>query len=427
MKRAVRPRAPQKGAVLILVAIALAVLVGFLGIVVDLGRLFVTKTELQSAMDACALAAAAELKPGVAPPDMQAITRAVSAGITAGTRNKVGFQAEAVALTAADIYFSDRLSDNSTTFPFGYLQSGAADPATARYVLCARSQGGIATWFMQVLEAFLNQPSTPNTVGAWATATLQPAQLNCALPIGVCKLPAGTPADPFAGMTVGQWLSSKLEAAATGSYSWVDFTPGEGGGANELAQIIKGSGQCNVPVVGTQVGQQGNIESLDKAWNTRFGLYKGADNSSTATPDYTGYGYTPINWPSQFNAFGGPSFTDPNFQTARSSNSTYQSTPGQGYWSTTSSDLAAKGADRRLVTVPIVDCGAWAASNPQTQPVLGYACVLMLHPMTHTSDPLYSEEIWLEYRGPSNDPNSPCNTAGMAGGTAGPLVPVLVH
>lgn len=426
MRRALRPPSRQKGAVLVLLGISLAVLVGFLGLVVDLGRLFVTKTELQSAMDSCALAAAAELKPGVSPPDMLAISHAVSAGITAGARNKAGFQAAAVAITAQDIYFSDRLSDNSTTFPFGYLPSGAADPATARYVLCARSQGGIATWFMQVLEGFLGQPATPNVVGAWATATLQPAQLNCALPIGVCMLPGGTPADPFAGMAVGQWLSSKLENAATGSYSWIDFSPG-GGGANELADIIKGSGQCNVPVAGTLVGQQGNIESLDKAWNTRFGLYKGADTSSTATPDFTGYAYTALNWPSRFNAFGGASPTEPNFQTARGTNGTYQGIPGQGYQSTTSSDLATKGADRRLVTVPIVDCSAWASSNPQTQPVLGYACVLMLHPMTHTSDPLYSNDVWLEYRGRSSDPTSPCNTSGLAGGTAGPLVPVLVH
>jgi hypothetical protein len=426
MKRAPKVSSRQRGAVLVLVGISLAVLIGFLGIVVDLGRLFVTKTELQSAMDACALAAAAELKPGLNPPDTQAIPRAVSAGITAGTRNSVGFQSAAVAITAENIYFSDHLSDNSTTFPFGYVQSASADPATARYVLCARSEGGIATWFMQVLESFLGQPSTPNTVGAWATATLQPAQLTCAIPIGVCKLPAGTPTDPFAGMTVGQWLSSKLENAATGSYSWIDFSP-NAGGANELADIIKGSGQCNVPVAGTLVGQQGNIESLDMAWNTRFGLYKGADTSSTATPDYTGYGYTPLNWPSQFDAFGGTSATEPNFQTARGSHNTYQGTPGQGYQSTTSADLAAMGADRRLVTVPIVDCDAWAASNPQTQPVLGYACVLMLHPMTHWSDPLYSEEAWLEYRGPANSPISPCNTSGLAGGTAGPLVPVLVH
>src|SRR5688500_5521096 len=129
--RNVRPiGSRQRGAVLVILGISLAVLIGFLGIVIDLGRLFVTKTELQSAMDACALAATAELKPGLNPPDVNAITKAVNAGITAGTRNKVGFQSGAVAVTAADIYFSDRLSDNSTTFPFGYVQSGLADPAT---------------------------------------------------------------------------------------------------------------------------------------------------------------------------------------------------------------------------------------------------------------------------------------------------------
>ena len=140
MKRGSTISSRQKGSVLILVGIALAVLVGFLGIVVDLGRLFVTKTELQSAMDACALAAAAELKPGVNPPDPASIARAVSSGITAGTRNRIGFQSVAATITAADIYFSDRLSDNSTTFPFGYVQSGVADPATARSFRAARKR-----------------------------------------------------------------------------------------------------------------------------------------------------------------------------------------------------------------------------------------------------------------------------------------------
>ena len=431
MKPGYKTISRQQGGVLVLVGFSLAVLVGFLGIVVDLGRLFVTKTELQSAMDACALAAAAELKPGVNPPDTQAIARAVSAGTTAGTRNRVGFQATAATITAGDIYFSDRLSNNSGTFPFGYVPSASADPATARYVLCARSEGGIATWFMQVVGAFIGKAPTASTVGAWATATLKPAQLSCAIPIGVCTL-SGNPdpaANPFLGMDKGTWLSSKLENAATGSFSWIDFSP-NAGGANEAAELIKGSGQCSVPTVGAQVGQQGNIESLDMAWNTRFGLYKGAESSSTATPDYTGHAYTPLNWPARFNAFGGSdadASVDPNFQTARGSHSTYQGIPGQGYQSTTQSDLAANGSDRRLVVVPIVDCSAWAASNPQTVPVLGYACVLMLHPMTHISDPLYSEDVWLEFRGQANDPTSPCNTSGVAGGTAGPLVPVLVH
>jgi Flp pilus assembly protein TadG len=92
-------------------------MIGFLGLVIDVGRLFVTKTELQSALDACALAAAAELRPGVSPPDTQAVNRAVSAALTTANRNKVVFQANSAAISAADIYFSDRLSNNTTTFP----------------------------------------------------------------------------------------------------------------------------------------------------------------------------------------------------------------------------------------------------------------------------------------------------------------------
>jgi hypothetical protein len=90
--------------------------------------------------------------------------------------------------------------------------------------------------------------------------------------------------------------------------------------------------------------------------------------------------------------------------------------------------LQASGGDRRLVTAPVVDCEAWAAANTTQQvPVLAYACVLMLHPLSGDNGPAGAEEVWLEYRGASNDPTSPCYTSGLGGGTTGPLVPVLVH
>lgn len=436
MKRRQLPLKREKGAVLILVAIAGAVLIGFLGIVIDLGRLFVTKTELQSAMDSCSLAAAAELKG-----DADAINRAISAGVTAGNRNNVGFQATAANITATDILFSDRLSDNSATYPFGYVSNATANPATAKYALCARSQGGITTWFMQVLEGFLGVPSTPKSVGAWASATLAPSQINCALPIGLCKLPTSPASNPLAGLTVGQWMTSKLTESATGSFDWIDFTP-PGGGAKELANIIAGSGTCSLPPASNEVcdgtdncvGEQGNKSSLGKAWNTRFGLYKGEYNAPPKpTPDFTGYAYTPTSWPSKFNAFSGTNGTVPNFRSARSSHLPYQGDSASGinlnggYTNSTTADLQANGADRRLVTVPVVDCTAWAESNPQEVPVLAYACVLMLHPMSNDNGPAGGEEVWLEYRGASNDPASPCGTLGLGGGTAGPLVPVLVH
>lgn len=434
------PPRRQKGAVMIMVGLAAAVLIGFLGIVIDLGRLFVTKTEMQSAMDACALAAAAELRPGVNPPDMPAINRAVSAGLTAGNRNNVGFQGASAGLAAADIWFSDRLSNNSTSFPFGYVSSGSANPATAKYAMCARTQGGINTWFMQVLEGFLGQPTNAKMVGAWATATMAPSQMNCAIPIGLCKKPSDPTSDPLRSMLIGQWVSTKLAASATGSFDWIDFSP-PAGGANELADTIKGQGQCDLPPVGATVGEQGNKVSLDKAWNTRFGLYKGSDNLSNASPDFTGYAYTKVSWTNGGdpalggvkNAFGGSSGTAPNFQSARAANTAYQGSSsgidlqGGGYTTSSSSELAASGADRRLVTVPVVDCSAWAASNPQQVPVLAYACVLMLHPISDDKKQAAGEEVWLEYRGQSNSPTSPCGTSGLAGGTAGPLVPVLVH
>ena len=47
----------QRGAVAIIVGLMAAVLVGFIGLAIDGGHLYLTKTELQNAADACALAA----------------------------------------------------------------------------------------------------------------------------------------------------------------------------------------------------------------------------------------------------------------------------------------------------------------------------------------------------------------------------------
>jgi len=431
-KREMQKRSGQGGAVLILFGIALAVLIGFLGVVVDLGRLFVTKTELQTAMDACALAAAAELRPGLNPPDTSAVSKAVSAGITAGTRNAVDLQAAPTAITAADIYFSDRLSDNTTTFPFGYVSAAAANPATARYVLCARAQTGIATWFMQVLEGFLGGASTPNRVGAWATATTAPAQTSCGIPLGVCKKPGSS--GPNWGFSAGEWVSGRFDAGGglTGSFNWIDFSP-PAGGASELAALLAGQGQCNLNVT-APVGQTGIIgNAAAKAWNSRFGLYQGGGgnpNLTTAPPDHTGYSYTPTNWPTEANAF-------PDFQAKRNAYASYGDAVdtvdagnaitslsiSNAYRVTThgsTGEHGTNGADRRISTAPVVDCGEWASS--QTVPILGWVCVLMLNPISGPG-----EIVRMEFLGSATTLGSPCTTYGIAGGTSGPLVPVLVH
>ncbi|HEX8989583.1 MAG TPA: pilus assembly protein TadG-related protein [Rhodocyclaceae bacterium] len=421
--------ARQRGSVTIMVALTAAIVIGFVGLAVDLGRLFVTKTELQSAVDACALAAAEELRPGVAPSDPLAVARAVNAGLTAGNRNAVGFQAAPAGLVDGDILFSDRLSDNSTAFPFGYVSGSAANPATARYAMCAHSQGGIAMWFMQVIEQFLGISPAPASVGAWAVATLAPSQTNCAVPLGICEQGSA----PSFGLTPGQWVGGKFSSGGglTGSFNWIDFSP-PSGGASELSALLAGQGQCSLST-STQVGQNGADQSVAVAWNSRFGIYKsGAGNPSlnSSPPDFTGYSYTPTNWPSQSTAFA-------DFQSRRTAFSSYgditdtvnagNTITGLGLSNAynvathgSGGQLSTYGADRRIVTAPIVNCASWASS--QTVPIDGWACVMLLHPVDAPTSTVH-----MEFLGLSTTPGSPCATSGLAGGTAGPMVPVLVQ
>ena len=71
------------------------------------------------------------------------------------------------------------------------------------------------------------------------------------------------------------------------------------------------------------------------------------------------------------------------------------------------------GYNRRLVTVPVID---------GSSKVLGFACMFMLDPLTGPK-----AQAHMEFRGNSGSLTSPCTTNGLAGGTGGPLVPVLVR
>ncbi|KQV80413.1 hypothetical protein ASD15_16330 [Massilia sp. Root351] len=413
----------QRGAVAVIAAIALPILIGFAGLALDGGRLYMQKTELQNAADACALAASRELTcdPSAGACAASFLINAENAGLAVAGRNRIDFQGSPLGsaqLTAADITFSTTYGPASS-----YLSRAAGASPAAKYVRCQPRQTGVLPWFMQVLGV------GAQSINADAVASLSPAQTNCAIPIGVCMTATGTSSNPFAGLTVGQWVTSKLSSSATGSFDWIDFTP-PGGGASELGDLLKGTGQCSTSS-SSNVGEQGNKASLAKAWNTRFGLYQGSDSVTTATPDYTGFAYTATSWPSKFNAYGGTSGSTSNFLAARTLFKPYQgdSASGINIIGNPAVSSAAQhqqyGADRRLVTAPVVNCAAWAGGTGSQQvPVLGYACVLMLHPMGKDDD-----EVFLEYRGKSTDLSSACATSGAVGGPSsmGPLVPALVQ
>jgi len=418
-------RRQQRGAVAIMLGITLAVLIGFAGLAIDLGRFFIIKTELQNAMDACALAASSQLRPGQNNPN--ALTRAIAYGRVfttggvsenplegniAAIQNRVNFQGEVVSVQPENITFAENLAGP-------YVTQASADPNTAAFVQCSVPLADIPVFFMRVLNPLL----TTQTVSARAVATLAPSDSACAIPVAACKVPGTTAASNF-GLTVGQWLeppSGPGSPYGTGNFGWIDFTP-PGGGASELANLLIGPGQCDT-AIGSQVDEPGAIASLETAWNSRFGIYRnGAGNPQVATapPDVTGYGYSTATWPSRFNAYNGTSAGAVNYRTAAASYRQYQVNPPNPYNRITSAQHESLGRNRRVVVAPVVDCSVWNVGTGR--PVVeGWACVLMLNPMLGSS-PVPT----MEFLGLSTTAGSPCATNG-APGTFGPLVPQLVQ
>ena len=406
--------------------LTLLALLGFMGIAVDFGHLFVVKTELQTAADSCALAAVQELDGssvmvgGVS----DALTRATRAGKTAGNLNKVNFQGAAAGLVDADVTFSDALNGSySHTF---------SPPANAKYAKCTSTKGGMAPWLLQALTAVNGNTAFSATQGvkALAVATTTPSDTACAIPVQIRPKTGGTA--PNYGYTPGEWIPSLY--SETGPSSTIG--PGQFGWANldgstnataTRAELL-GNGYCNLKV-GDTIGTSGVKFSAAVAWNSRFGLYRnGAGNPAitNAAPDTTGYSYTNVNWPSRSNAvgdflakradfrsYGNLIDTVNNGNTITGLNVSNAYNPGNmGTHALGPRALAVFGASRRLVLAPIV------AGTTLTD----WACVLMLAPIDRPTTTIY-----LEFVGNATVSTSPCASLGKPGGTNGPLVPALVE
>lgn len=426
----------QRGAVAIMFGLTLVVLIGFAGLAIDLGRFFVIKTELQNAMDACALAASSQLRPGQS--NSTALVKAVAYGRVFSTggvddvataplegnvdaiKNRANFQSVVVDIQPDQITFSNTLG--------GTYQSiaGGANYNTAAYVKCTYPLAGLPIFFMKVLNPLL----TTQTVSAMAAATLAPSSSVCAIPVAVCKAAGSTAATNF-GLTVGQWMTRPTgtgSAYGTGNFGWIDFTP-PNGGASELKALLTGPGQCAMNV-GSPVGQPGAVTSLDVAWNSRFGLYKSGSGNpqvGTAPPDVTGYAYdattTITSWPPHANAYSGTSPGKLNYINASANYSQYQEDPPNPYSRLSQSQHQNLGRFRRVAVAPVVDCSTWStgSSGGANPPIEGWACILMLNPLLGAvTDPS------LEFLGLSTAVGSACSTNGEPG-TFGPLVPTLVQ
>lgn len=429
----------QRGAVAITLGLSLVVLIGFVGLVIDLGRFFVIKAELQNAMDACALSAASQLRPGTH--DTNALTRATAYGrvffkteVNDEVKNRVNFQSIVPNPDTLQITFA---TSNAGAF-------NVTDPNAAKFVRCEYPLADLPIYFMKVLN-ILPGVSIAETqqITAKAVAKRELPSASC-IPVAVCK---GDKVDQVGppliqlGNEVGGWLTATDGTQyGTGHFGWIDFTP-PGGGADELKAILAGGMQCNISQTDFEVDGRGKQDTLQEAWNSRFGWYKkgGGYSPLEAPPDKTGFAYSNLNedgsegggnWPSGFNAYSGTSSVpnQPNFDDAQDIFNPYQETiPGGIKTNQYNQPLQAiqleqlGRVNRRIVAAPVVDCEIWK-TPPATQPtkVLGWACVLMLNPMEGGS--AASEIAKLEFLGLAKNADSPC-----AGGEEYAIEPVLTQ
>lgn len=423
MRKSTSPRR-QKGAVIVTTALVLLFLLGFMGIALDFGHLFIVKTELQTAMDSCALSAAQELDG-----QSTALTRATNAGMTAGNLNRVNMQSTTWSgqgqIVAADITFRDSAYVVTTT------------PAAARYAQCQHTQSNVVTRLLQAMGGFTGDTAAnPATrpVAAMAVATRASAQTTCPIPVAMKPKAGGTA--PDYGFTVGEWVTliNAQNASAGGEIGWANLD-GSNSASETEAEL---NGRCGTRV-GDTLGTPGVQTSVADVWNARFGIYKNTGGPAINHPDFTGYAYTAANWPAGFNAYNGtPGAGAPasaqNFVTKRAAFASCADTGTRvrganscesitGLSLNSFQNLAAPGnasgghmqygTNRRIVTVPVINGAAQ---------VIDYACMLMLQPLT-----VPMSNVQLEFRGNAGAAGSPCTTSGLPGGSAGPLVPVLVR
>jgi Flp pilus assembly protein TadG len=418
----------MRGTIALMTAILLPVLIGVAALVVDFARLFVFKTEVQSAMDACALAASSSLT-GVSDPTIFDTARAH--GLAMSDPSRVGLAARTDTSVNKVHFHRDNLVQGNIVVEFSTALGGqpwiaatsasyaGITPQTAKYVRCTYSDANNALFFQPVLRVFAPTALSTQSVGATAAASLRPAQSACAFPIAVCRQPGGTSGNNY-GRTVGERMTAKNDpggAYGTGNYGWLDFTP-PAGGQSELAALINGSGSCAV-TAGTTVGQAGTITALESNWNARFGVYASSMSYATAPPDFTGHGYiTSSN-----------NYSD--YVTRSAARDPYQNGVGGGNSKLTAGQHGSLGQKRRIATAAIVDCSVWSSGS--TNPtVIDFACILLLAPVRNGGSaaqwgPEFATTMDVEYLGLASVAGTPCATSGLGGGSFGPPVPVLVQ
>jgi Flp pilus assembly protein TadG len=258
-------RKNERGSILATSAVGMLSLLLAVGLCVDISRFYLTKTELQNAADASALAAVSALN-GSGTGITEAANRAVA------NMNNWNFNKSGVSFPRANVLFAVNLAG-----PYMSEGSAVASPANIRFVQVTSSMAAVDVTFAgSVLGATKNLDAT-------ATAGMSvPLNVICDwLPAFVLDYPD----NPITPGHIYQFRMGPGGFVSPGDYQLLE--PDASGGADVRLEMANGVRACVSP--GDEIPTKPGVTAgaVRQGINTRFDQYGGAGLDPALSPPDT--------------------------------------------------------------------------------------------------------------------------------------------
>ncbi|MDP3848068.1 MAG: pilus assembly protein TadG-related protein [Pseudomonas sp.] len=392
------PPEQQRGAVLVMVVIAMAAMLLMAALALDGGHVLVNKTRLQNTVDAAALSGAKTLTQVFGTANAATSTRSAALATLSLNANASGNSELAAAMAAAGGAGAFAVVElaNNVSGPFSF--PGPADASFVRVTVPTYSLTG---FFWNFAQSFGNGTVPAKAIAALATAGASSSSACELAPLMVCGDPALPDTNWGFGMgqlTVLKTAKNNTSGIGPGNFQLLDF----GAGGQTVRELLAGGGML-CPEVGDNVATKpGNtVGPSVQGFNTRFGEYLGPMSGTEAlyppdlvtTYDQLNNGKAALTVDlsndsvSYLGAGGGQVSSDPDGNMSSSGNAglfdlndwksgsaSCVATPG-------SSGCQTSGAyGRRMLTVVIGQCSGTDGGTASV-PVLGFGCFFTLQPM----------------------------------------------
>jgi Flp pilus assembly protein TadG len=395
------PPGRQGGAVIVLVAIALAAMVMMAALVLDGSHMLLNKTRLQNAVDAAALSGAKTLSQltggtNVATTTVATTTRAAALNTLTLNSMATGNSELSTAIAGNVGGFAVVELANSVYGPFTF-----PGPTDAKYVRVSVPSYNLTGFFWSFVQSFGTGGLGNKAVAAIATAGPSSASPCDLAPLMVCgDSTQSNLGFNFGDLQVLKTAQNQNSAIGPGNFQLLDFGSG---GATVRQDLAAGISEC-LNVGDNVLTKPGNTSGPSvQGLNTRFGDYAGplGGSASSYPPDLVISYSTPRitdkatgNNPPQVQ-YQGQAVTSSNGNLYAGS----QQLLGYNQWLASVAACVSSGTcqsngapERRILKVVIGNCSGQNAGATSI-PVLGFGCFFVVQPSTNSDASIYGQFV----------------------------------